>query len=67
MPSEKTLSAKKERVAQLVEMLKNSAAGVLVDYKGITVEEDTKLAQKRAERGWRKLFRREEHYPEICS
>ena len=25
MPSEKTLSAKKERVAQLVEMLKNSA------------------------------------------
>jgi len=28
MPSEKTLSAKKERVAQLVEMLKNSAAGV---------------------------------------
>jgi large subunit ribosomal protein L10 len=43
MPSEKTLSAKKERVAQLVEMLKNSAAGVLVDYKGITVEEDTKL------------------------
>ena len=33
MPSEKTLSAKKERVAQLVEMLKNSAAGVLVDYK----------------------------------
>ena len=46
MPSEKTLSAKKERVAQLVEMLKNSAAGVLVDYKGITVEEDTKLRKE---------------------
>ena len=35
MPSEKTLSAKKERVAQLVEMLKNSAAGVLVEKNTI--------------------------------
>lgn len=51
MPSEKTLSAKKERVAQLVEMLKNSAAGVLVDYKGITVEEDTKLGKELREAG----------------
>ena len=51
MPSEKTLSAKKERVAQLVEMLKNSAAGVLVDYKGITVEEDTKLRKELREDG----------------
>ena len=50
-PSEKTLSAKKERVAQLVEMLKNSAAGVLVDYKGITVEEDTKLRKELREAG----------------
>ena len=37
MPSEKTLSAKKERVAQLVEMLKNSAAGVLVDLSLIHI------------------------------
>ena len=51
MPSEKTLSAKKERVAQLVEMLKNSAAGVLVDYKGITVEQDTKLRKELREAG----------------
>lgn len=51
MPSEKTLSAKKGRVAQLVEMLKNSAAGVLVDYKGITVEEDTKLRKELREAG----------------
>lgn len=51
MPSEKTLSAKKERVAQLVEMLKNSAAGVLVDYKGITVEEYTKLRKELREAG----------------
>ena len=40
-----------ERVAQLVEMLKNSAAGVLVDYKGITVEEDTKLRKELREAG----------------
>ena len=65
MPSEKTLSAKKERVAQLVEMLKNAAAGVLVDYKGITVEEDTKLRKEL--RGWRKFISLEEHYPEICN
>ena len=51
MPSEKTLSAKKERVAQLVEMLKNSAAGVLVDYKGITVAQDTELRKQFREAG----------------
>ena len=27
-------------------MIKNSEAGVLVDYKGITVEEDTKLRKE---------------------
>jgi large subunit ribosomal protein L10 len=43
MASEKVLASKKEKVAQLVELLKNSKAGALVDYEGITVEEDTKL------------------------
>ncbi len=43
MPSEKILQTKKEQVAALTEILKSSAAGVLVDYKGITVEEDTQL------------------------
>lgn len=43
MPSEKVLTLKKEQVAQLSEKLKTSAAGVLVDYKGISVAEDTKL------------------------
>lgn len=43
MPSEKVLSAKKELVAKLNEKISASAAGVLVDYKGITVAEDTKL------------------------
>ena len=32
-------------------MLKNSAAGVLVDFKGITVEEDTKLRKELREAG----------------
>lgn len=42
MPSEKVLLKKQEKVNQLTELLKNADAGVLVDYKGITVEEDTK-------------------------
>ena len=51
MPSEKILLAKQQRVAELVEKLKGSAAGVLVDYKGITVEEDTKLRKELREAG----------------
>jgi len=43
MPSEKVLEAKKAKVDQLTETLKNAVSVVLVDYKGITVEEDTKL------------------------
>lgn len=43
MPSEKVLEAKKAQVAELVETLKTGATGVLVDYRGLSVEEDTKL------------------------
>ncbi|MDL2289056.1 50S ribosomal protein L10 [Oscillospiraceae bacterium OttesenSCG-928-F05] len=43
MPNAKVLESKKELVGALVEKLKSSAAGVLVDYKGINVENDTKL------------------------
>lgn len=43
MPSEKVLEAKKAQVAELVEALKTATTGVLVDYRGLTVEEDTKL------------------------
>lgn len=46
MPSEKVLQSKKARVDELTELVKNSAAGVLVDYRGITVEEDTKLRKE---------------------
>lgn len=43
MPNAKVLEAKKAIVAELTEKLKNAASGVLVDYKGITVAQDTAL------------------------
>ena len=43
MPNAKVLSEKQAVVEALVERLKSSASGVLVDYKGITVAEDTAL------------------------
>jgi large subunit ribosomal protein L10 len=46
MPSVKILEQKKAKVEKLTELLKNSAAGVLVDYKGINVEDDTKLRKE---------------------
>lgn len=51
MPSEKILQQKKEIVAKLSEQLKNSVAGVVVDYKGITVADDTKLRKELREAG----------------
>ncbi len=43
MPNAKVLSEKQAIVAGLVETLKNSSSGVLVNYEGITVAEDTQL------------------------
>ncbi|MCI9352588.1 MAG: 50S ribosomal protein L10 [Lawsonibacter sp.] len=43
MPNAKVLSEKKAIVAALEEQLKGASSGVLVDYKGITVAEDTAL------------------------
>lgn len=51
MPSAKVLEQKKQVVAELAERLKSSAAGVLVDYKGINVEQDTKLRRNFREAG----------------
>ena len=51
MPSEKILLQKQEQVKALTEELQNAAAGVLVDYKGITVLEDTKLRKELREAG----------------
>ena len=51
MPSEKVLENKKAIVAQLAERLKGSQAGVLADYRGLTVEQDTALRVKLREAG----------------
>ena len=51
MPSEKALLAKQEVVAQLKSKLDGAVAGVLVDYKGITVADDTKLRRELREAG----------------
>ncbi|MFA5657980.1 MAG: 50S ribosomal protein L10 [Oscillospiraceae bacterium] len=51
MPSEKVLLQKQEKVSKLTELLKGAAAGVIVDYKGITVEQDTKLRKELREAG----------------
>lgn len=51
LPSEKILQQKKQTVAELSEKLKGAAAGVLVDYKGISVADDTKLRKELREAG----------------
>lgn len=51
MPSEKILKQKQEYVAQLAEKLKGSCAGVIVDYKGVTVADDTVLRRDLREAG----------------
>ena len=43
MPNAKVLSEKQAIVAELTEKLKTASSGVLVDYKGITVAQDTAL------------------------
>ncbi|MBR4893141.1 MAG: 50S ribosomal protein L10 [Clostridia bacterium] len=51
MASAKILEAKKQVVAELSEKISNATAGVLVDYQGLTVEEDTKLRKLLREAG----------------
>lgn len=51
MPSEKILSQKKETVAELSTKIKKAIAGVVVDYKGISVTDDTKLRKELREAG----------------
>ena len=43
MPNAKVLSEKEAIVAALTERIQNSGSGVLVDYKGISVAQDTEL------------------------
>lgn len=51
MPSEKILEQKKAFVAELTEKLANAHAGVIVDYKGISVTDDTQLRKSLREAG----------------
>lgn len=46
MPNAKVLSEKQAIVAGLAEKLQSAAAGVLVDYSGINVADDTELRRK---------------------
>ena len=43
MPNAKVLSEKQAIVAALAERIKNAGSGVIVDYKGINVAQDTEL------------------------
>lgn len=51
MPNASVLEQKKAVVAELIEKIKAAQAGILVDYRGLTVEEDTKLRAKLREAG----------------
>ena len=51
MASEKILQQKQQAVAELTEKFKTAAAGVFVDYCGLTVAEDTELRNKLREAG----------------
>ena len=51
MPSQLVLEQKKAAVAALTEQFKNSCVGVVVDYKGISVADDTALRKELREAG----------------
>ena len=53
MPSKVILEQKQKAVAELAEQLKNSVSGVLVNYQGITVEDDTAMRKALREAGVR--------------
>ena len=46
MPSEKVLEAKKALVAELAERLKASVSGIVVNYEGINVADDTAIRKE---------------------
>ena len=51
MPSKAVLEQKQALVSELSERLKSSVAGVIVNYSGITVADDTKLRKQLREAG----------------
>ncbi|GHV16797.1 50S ribosomal protein L10 [Clostridia bacterium] len=46
MPNKKVLQDKKETVKELINLMSSSQIGVLVDYRGLNVAEDTELRNK---------------------
>ena len=51
MPSEKVLELKKQAVSELAAKLNDSVAGVVVEYKGVNVADDTVLRRELREAG----------------
>ncbi len=51
MPSQSVLEAKQQVVAALKEKVSGDVSGVIVDYKGISAENDTKLRKELREAG----------------
>lgn len=51
MPSKVVLEQKQQIVSDLAEKIKNSVSGVLVNYQGITVEDDTAMRKALREAG----------------
>jgi len=51
MPSKKILEQKQNLVSELAAELKSSVSGVLVNYQGITVDDDTKMRKALREAG----------------
>ena len=51
MPSNAILEQKQKIVADLVDLIKGSASGVIVNYQGITVENDTAMRKALREAG----------------
>jgi len=51
MPSASVLEQKKQIVAAVADRINNSCAGVIVDYKGISVADDTALRKELREAG----------------
>ena len=51
MPSQSILEAKQQQVAQIKANVEGACAGVLVDYSGISVADDTKLRKELREAG----------------
>ncbi len=51
MPSNAILEQKKQAVAELADLIKGSASGVIVNYQGITVDKDTVMRKALREAG----------------